>query len=128
VQEGRFREDLYYRLNVVEIKLPALAERKEDIPLLVNYFIDRYNKELNRHIKGVDNDVMRALMNNEWKGNLRELENIIERAVLLCDSGYIGMKTLPSGFRQAANVKEDNLPENLNDAIEFLSAGIYRIY
>lgn len=120
VHEGRFREDLYYRLNVVEIKLPALAERKEDIPLLVNYFIDRYNKELNRHIKAVDNDVMRALMNNEWKGNLRELENIIERAVLLCDSDLIGMKTLPNNFQVITGTgnKIKNLPVKLNEALE----------
>ncbi len=120
VHEGRFREDLYYRLNVVEIKLPALAERKEDIPLLVNYFIDRYNKELNRHIKAVDNDVMRALMNNEWKGNLRELENIIERAVLLCDSDLIGMKTLPHNFQVITGTgnKIKNLPVKLNEALE----------
>ncbi len=120
VHEGRFREDLYYRLNVVEIKLPALVERKEDIPLLVNYFIDRYNKELNRHIKAVDNDVMRALMNNEWKGNLRELENIIERAVLLCDSDLIGMKTLPHNFQVITGTdnKIKNLPVKLNEALE----------
>ncbi len=120
VQKGNFREDLYYRLNVVEIKLPSLSERKEDIPLLVNFFIERYNKELNRHIKGADNEAMKALMNNEWKGNLRELENIIERAVLLCDSDYIGLKALPNSFKPL-NKKEsysEIFNEKLNEALE----------
>ena len=91
VEGGDFREDLYYRLNIVEIHLPSLTQRKEDIPLLVNHFIDKYNKELKRKVKGVDNETMRALMNYNWKGEVRELENIIERAVLLLDGEYLSL-------------------------------------
>ncbi len=95
VEAGRFREDLYYRLNVIEIKLPPLSERKEDIPLLVNHFIEKYNREMNRRIKGVSNDAMRILMNYEWKGGIRELENVIERAIILADGDYITPNDLP---------------------------------
>ncbi len=120
VQEKKFREDLYYRLNVVELKLPALSERKEDIPLLADHFIRRFNEELNKSIKGVDNEVMRIFLQYEWKGNLRELENMIERAVLLCESDYITVKALPA-FMQQNNQKQDivnNLPYNLSEALE----------
>lgn len=101
VKAGRFREDLYYRLNVVEIKLPSLAERHEDIPLLVQHFLEKYRKEMRKDIKGVDNEVMRLLMNHEWKGEVRELENIIERAVIFCDGETITLKELPEIFEQA---------------------------
>jgi two-component system response regulator PilR (NtrC family) len=84
VNEGKFREDLYYRLNVIEIKLPSLKEREGDIPLLADYFLDKYRKQMNKQIKGISNEAMRALMNHEWKGEVRELENIIERAVIFC--------------------------------------------
>ncbi len=120
VQEKRFREDLYYRLNVVEIKLPVLAERKEDIPILVDHFIRRFNEELGKSIKGVDNEVMRTFLQYEWKGNLRELENMIERSVLLCDSDYITIKFLPP-FMQKNDGKQNNfnnLPDNLTEALE----------
>lgn len=101
VKAGRFREDLYYRLNVVEIKLPSLAERHEDIPLLVQHFLEKYRKEMRKDIKGVDNEMMRLLMNHEWKGEVRELENIIERAVIFCDGETITLKELPEIFEQA---------------------------
>ncbi len=83
VERGNFREDLFYRLNVIEIQLPSLTDRKEDIPLLVQHFIKKYNKELNRHVKNADNKTMRILRNHEWKGGIRELENVIERAIIL---------------------------------------------
>ncbi|MDD3807892.1 MAG: helix-turn-helix domain-containing protein, partial [Candidatus Marinimicrobia bacterium] len=89
VEEGNFREDLYYRLNIVEIHLLSLCERREDIPLLVNHFIEKYSHELKRKVAGVDEETMKILMNHPWKGEVRELENIIERAVLLCDSDYL---------------------------------------
>ncbi len=94
VEEGNFREDLYYRLNIVEIHLPSLHERQEDIPLLVGHFIEKYNQELKRKVKGVDNDTMKALINHQWKGEVRELENMIERAVLLCDGDYLTIDNL----------------------------------
>ena len=95
IEEGNFREDLYYRLNIVEIHLPPLSKRRDDIPLLVDYFIRKYNKELNRNILGVDNQAMKVMMNYEWKGQVRELENVIERAVLLTEGDYITEEDLP---------------------------------
>ncbi|MCF7885060.1 MAG: sigma-54 dependent transcriptional regulator [Candidatus Marinimicrobia bacterium] len=95
IEEGNFREDLYYRLNIVEIHLPPLSKRRDDIPLLIDYFIHKYNKELNRNMLGVDNKAMKLLMNYEWKGQVRELENVIERAVLLAEGDYITPEDLP---------------------------------
>ena len=95
VEEGRFRRDLYYRLNVVEIHLPSLAERKADIPLLIDHFVDKYKRAMRKNIKGVNNDVMRLLMQYEWKGEIRELENIIERAVIFCTGEYIRLEDMP---------------------------------
>ncbi len=85
VQEGRFREDLYYRLEVVQIYLPPLRERKEDIPLLVEHFLKRYNEENDRRIQGVTPEAMEMLMGYDWPGNVRQLENVIQRAVVLAD-------------------------------------------
>jgi len=115
VKNGSFREDLFYRINVVELKLPSLAERKEDIPLLVDHFINKYNSELNKNIKGVDNEVMKLLMSYDWKGNLRELENMIERAVLLCQESIITPKYLPSNIVESEN---ELYPDNLSEAID----------
>lgn len=89
VKNGGFRNDLYYRINVFPISIPPLRERKEDIPLLVRHFIDKYNRELNHRIKDVMPEVMSELMNYGWPGNVRELENAVERAMILCDSVYI---------------------------------------
>jgi len=95
VDEGKFRQDLFYRLNVVEIHLPPLEERKADIPLLIEHFVDKYKKEMRKDIKGVRNDVMRLLMQHEWKGQIRELQNIIERAVIFCSGEFITFDDLP---------------------------------
>lgn len=123
VEKGTFRKDLYYRLNIVEIKLPTLQERKEDIPLFVEHFIQKYNAELKRAVKGVDNQAMKAMMQYEWKGQVRELENIIERAVLLCRNDLITINDLPpivSSLESAQTTSSDsvNAPENLSDALE----------
>ncbi|HTK81372.1 MAG TPA: sigma-54 dependent transcriptional regulator [Bacteroidota bacterium] len=99
VEAGRFREDLYYRLNVVEIHLPSLSERRDDIPLLIDHFIQKYSNEMSKNIKGTKNDVMRLLMQHTWKGEIRELENIIERAVIFSSHEHITMDDLP-GFLQ----------------------------
>jgi len=85
VEEGRFREDLYYRLNVIGIEIPPLRERRDDIPPLVEYLVRRHNRDLNRNYKGVDNATMKLLMGLPWKGNVRELDNIIEHAMILGD-------------------------------------------
>lgn len=90
VSEGRFREDLFYRLNVFPITIPPLRERLEDIPLLVNYFIKRYSAELKVTEKTISERAMDILLQYSWKGNVRELENTIERAIILCDGDTIG--------------------------------------
>ncbi|RMD60429.1 sigma-54-dependent Fis family transcriptional regulator [Candidatus Parcubacteria bacterium] len=95
VEKGNFREDLYYRLNVVGITIPPLRERIEDIAELTEYFISLYNAQLNKQVKGVDKKVMEAFMNYEWKGNVRELENAIERAMILCDDEILQLKHFP---------------------------------
>lgn len=94
IRKGNFREDLYYRLNVVRILLPPLKERKEDIPLLVEHFVERYAAENGRNISGVDEEAMLRLINYDWPGNVRELENAIERAVVVCRDQVIRTKHL----------------------------------
>ena len=95
VNEGRFRDDLFYRLNVLYINLPPLREKKEDIPFLVTHFINKYNQSLNKNIKGIDSKALEALMEYKWYGNVRELENTIERAVVLTDREHIELENLP---------------------------------
>lgn len=92
IKNGRFREDLYYRLNVIPIILPPLRERKKDIPLLVDHFINKYNAEHDRNIQGVTDDAMELLMRLDWPGNVRELENRIERAVIMSKSNILEPK------------------------------------
>ena len=89
VEEKKFREDLYYRLNVFPIRIPPLRERKEDIPLLVEYFINKYCHEIKTPVKSISRESLDMLMNYHWKGNVRELENTIERALILCDGDVI---------------------------------------
>lgn len=89
IREGRFREDLYYRLNVFPIKLPPLRERPEDIPLLSRWFLERYADSHQKSIKGISNSAMEILKKRPWKGNVRELENVIQRAVFLCQGEII---------------------------------------
>ncbi len=92
---GTFREDLYYRLNVIQIRLPALRERKEDIPLLVEHFIERFNARLGKRITDMTPEAMATVLAWNWPGNIRELENIIERGVLLADGAVLGVDALP---------------------------------
>jgi two-component system NtrC family response regulator len=104
VDAGRFREDLYYRLNVLHIPLPPLRDRREDIRLLVDFFIRKYTEERGSEvpISGVDHDVARMLFDYSWPGNVRELENVIERAMILCPGGNITVNDLPKHFRHQA--------------------------
>ncbi|MDF2634571.1 MAG: modulated sigma54 specific transcriptional regulator, Fis family [Pelosinus sp.] len=108
VKEGRFREDLYYRLNVIPVLLPSLKERKDDIPLLVDYFLKKFNKDFGKEIQGIKKSTMDALIGYDWPGNVRELKNIIERFVALADSEYIELSDLPLSIRQNANASYDN--------------------
>jgi len=95
VAAGRFREDLYYRLNVIQIVLPPLRDRVDDIPLLVLYFNEKYARELDRHVTGIDDAALQRLCEYPFPGNVRELENVIERAVALCRREVIGLEALP---------------------------------
>jgi len=103
--KGRFREDLFYRLNVVHIVLPPLKERKEDIRLLVNHFIEKYASERNSNIPvtSVDQEVDRLFYDYSWPGNVRELENVIERVMILCPSDTIMVSDLPKGFKDSVS-------------------------
>ena len=89
VKQGRFREDLYYRLNVIEIRLPALRDRREDIPLLAEHFVQRISTELGREIGGISGTAMKLLIAHDWPGNVRELENVIERSIVTCRNGML---------------------------------------
>ncbi|MBI2875842.1 MAG: sigma-54-dependent Fis family transcriptional regulator [Candidatus Tectomicrobia bacterium] len=102
VKEDRFRKDLYYRLNVVAIQVPPLQERVEDIPTLVHYFIERFNRQLGRKVRTVTDEALQALLAYPYPGNIRELENILERAVLLADGETIGLPDLPPELRKVA--------------------------
>jgi transcriptional regulator with PAS, ATPase and Fis domain len=99
VEAGTFRLDLYYRLNVVRLDLPALRERPEDIPLLAEHFIDRLNRLQQRHVPGISDDALAILARHRFPGNVRELENVIERAFVLCGSGPIKVLHLPDELR-----------------------------
>ncbi|MEI7812927.1 MAG: sigma-54 dependent transcriptional regulator [Ignavibacteria bacterium] len=113
---GEFREDLYYRLNVVEIKLPSLNEKRDDIPVLVNHFIEKFRVEMGRKIVGVDNETMRLLMGHDWRGGVRELENVIERAIIFAREEIINVHDLSDYLK--GNTFNDNFPDSLKDALK----------
>ena len=128
-----FREDLFYRLSVIPIVVPPLRERKEDIPLLVDSFLKRMNEEKHRHIAGIAPDALQALCDYQWPGNIRELENLMERLVIIKGSGTITLSDLPDKFlgnRQpvvSAPAKSYSLPTagiNFNDVIEEFENGL----
>jgi DNA-binding NtrC family response regulator len=109
VREGHFREDLYYRLNVVAIEMPALRQRPSDIPLLAAHFLGRYVRENGKAIEGFTDDALAQLANYDWPGNVRELENAIERAVVVCKKGRIGIEDLTPAIASAAR-RPDGMP------------------
>jgi DNA-binding NtrC family response regulator len=102
VQDGRFREDLYYRINVVPVQVPPLRDRQEDIPALVAHFLQRYNARFHKAVDGVTPEALRLLALYRWPGNVRELENLIERLVALTDAGWIDGEDLPLEWQLAA--------------------------
>jgi two-component system response regulator AtoC len=110
VEAGKFREDLFYRINVMTISLPPLRERRGDIPLLVGYFIDMFNKKLNKDIEGLSSEAMPILMGYQWPGNIRELENVIERAVLLAKGRWIAPEDLPPGITSDQSLPSTMVP------------------
>ena len=107
VKKGEFREDLFYRINVIRIDLPPLRHRKEDIPLLINYFIQYFNQLQKKNIEGVSTNALSAIIGYDWPGNIRELENAIERAFILCNGSLIENSHLPEEIT-GSNVSVDN--------------------
>jgi len=117
IQEGAFREDLFYRLNVVEIHIPPLRERSEDVPLLVDHFIRKYNKELNRNFRGAAPEIIRILMNYKWRGNIRELENVIERSMIMGTPPLLKPENLPGNLLDESNGLNGKDKDNLRNAV-----------
>ncbi len=117
VAAGKFREDLYYRLNIVEINLPSLKDREEDIPLLADHFLNKYRQEMNKNLKGIDPEAMRALMAYEWKGEIRELENTIERSVIFCKGDFITLNDLPQAFNSKVSTTDFSKMGSLEDSV-----------
>jgi transcriptional regulator with PAS, ATPase and Fis domain len=107
VHTGRFREDLYYRINVVPIVVPPLRERLVDLPLLVDHFLRIYCRANNKPLKQVESEVMAVMEDYGWPGNVRELENVIQRLVLMDDSPLIGLKHLPQQLLVASNASQE---------------------
>jgi DNA-binding NtrC family response regulator len=116
VEKGNFRRDLYYRLNVVEIIIPPLRERPEDIPELVDHFLHVYNVQLNKKIRGIDPAVLNLFMKYEWKGNVRELENAMERAIIMCDTDVLRPEHFPQ--INLRRTRTDELEYGLKESIK----------
>jgi Nif-specific regulatory protein len=110
VQDGQFREDLFYRLNVVSVEMPPLRDRKEDIPGLTEFFVRRISTELKKKVEGLNPDVLKILMRHNWPGNIRELENVVERAVLLADGPVVGVGDLQIGDQSASLASGERAP------------------
>ena len=123
VQQRKFREDLYYRLNVIPIEIPPLRERTTDIPLLTHHFLDQFNKRKKKKIRGIREDAMARLMQYDWPGNVRELENTIERVVILLDGDVVTPKIFRRNFRRflrSNRLRPPEIPESgisLDDAV-----------
>ena len=113
VQAGSFREDLFYRLNVIPIQLPPLRDRADDIPLLVDHFVEKFNERLNTNVEGLTPDAMAALLAHKWPGNIRELENLIERSVLLVDGNVLSLADLPGLTRDPIESTSDLASEEM---------------
>ena len=121
VKAGRFREDLYYRINVIAITLPSVSERVADIPLLAQHFLDRLSAEMKREILGFEEEAMRVMQRYPWPGNVREIENVVERAVVLCRGHSIGVVDLPPKLLEQPKLTEPSdtyQPISLKEALE----------
>src|SRR5256714_4158472 len=118
IAAGRFREDLYYRLNVIPIQLPPLRERREDIPLLVAHFLQKFGKDLGKQARGVAPEAMIVLERYHWPGNIRELENVLERAIVLGAGDMLGIESLPETLRRERPVKGMEAVELPEDGLD----------
>ncbi|MBZ0155496.1 MAG: sigma-54 dependent transcriptional regulator [Alphaproteobacteria bacterium] len=114
VRRGAFREDLFYRLNVVTLQVPPLREKKEDIPLLAHFFLQKFNEVNKKTLTSIDSEAMRALMDYDWPGNVRELENAVERAVVLCPTDTVTLHYLPRTLRGEIRTTEKRTGEEFN--------------
>jgi DNA-binding NtrC family response regulator len=122
VSEGRFRSDLYFRLNVIPIRIPPLRERRDDIPLLVEHFIGKYNREKGRSLEGVRPESLEILKRHTWAGNVRELENLVERIVVLKGAGWIEPSDIPEKIRRAERFLENAIPVLGDSGLDIKSA------
>ena len=121
IKNGSFREDLYYRINVIPIVIPPLKERKEDIPILIDHFINKFSVENNKNVKGISKEALELLMQYEWPGNVRELENLVERVIALTFNEYIQLNELPLSFKNTPKI--NGLKESILDGkVSFLQA------
>jgi len=118
VRDGILREDLYYRLNVIPIQLPPLRERREDIPLLVAHFLQKFGKDLGKEARGVAPEAMIVLERYHWPGNIRELENVLERAIVLGAGDMLGIESLPETLRRERPVKGMEAVELPEDGLD----------
>ncbi len=130
IEDKAFREDLYYRLSVIPLVIPPLRERKEDIPLLIESFVKKFNEENRRDVKGVDREAMAALCAYNWPGNIRELENLVERMVILKGNGTVTLDDLPEKYRGCSDARRPetiSLPVDgicLSSAVEEFENGL----
>lgn len=120
VKQGKFREDLYYRLNVVPIHIPPLRDRRQDIPLLLNYFLERSNRLNNANIEGFTEESIKALLDYHYPGNVRELQNIVERMAVLKRNGYIDLEDLPEKLYNTEDREGENIPLNIEKGYDTL--------
>jgi DNA-binding NtrC family response regulator len=122
VQQKKFREDLYYRLNVIPVRIPPLRERKTDIPLLVHHFLDYFNRSKKKRIRAISDEAMESLMGYDWPGNVRELENTVERVVILVDHDIITPQDLPEKFHSLPQPEPSTVLEIPEEGISLDSA------
>jgi PAS domain S-box-containing protein len=115
VAEGSFREDLFYRLNVVPVRLPPLRERKEDIPLLVDHFLGRFSASFGREISGVSPEVLQLLASHDYPGNIRELESTLEHACVMCTGGIVDLEHLPTSWQERTPAPAEGLAAEISD-------------
>jgi transcriptional regulator with PAS, ATPase and Fis domain len=114
VETGRFREDLYYRINVITIQMPPLRDRKEDILELIGHYIDRYSREFNKTAREISPEALAMLSSYRWPGNIRELQNVLERAILICEERVIDVHHLPESIQGKSSFMDESLKKELS--------------